>query len=137
MLKETAIPFAIGRDGAVATVTDPDAQIGQHINALIHTEPGERVMLPEYGVSTLGVLFETNPALISENLTTRAQASAALYEPGVQVNNVTTTGDVQEGVVGMNISYTRRDAPASGIRSANTNRAVVSIGGTVNEVISG
>jgi hypothetical protein len=53
------------------------------------------------------------------------------------VNNVTTTGDVQEGVVGMNISYTRRDAPASGIRSANTNRAVVSIGGTVNEVISG
>lgn len=56
--REIAVPFSFDRSGGVATVSDPDVQLRQHVNALMRTIPGERVMKPTFGVSLLEWVFE-------------------------------------------------------------------------------
>lgn len=57
-IREISVPFSFDRGGRVAVVSDPDAQVRQKVNALLRTNPGERVMRPTYGVSMLQYVFE-------------------------------------------------------------------------------
>jgi phage baseplate assembly protein W len=46
MSMEMTTPFRVGFNGRVSVTTNPDAQVRQHVEVLVATEPGERVMLP-------------------------------------------------------------------------------------------
>ena len=45
------VPFRIGRNGAAETVDqDTDVEVAQSIRVLLGTRPGERLVVPDYGL---------------------------------------------------------------------------------------
>lgn len=139
MPTEIAIPFSLASDGTIAVETDPDRQIDQHVKALIGTQPGERVMLPEYGVAVANLLFEPGSAFIAQQISTAVKAAFAAYEPGVVLRQATPVPDPsQVSLASIEVDYVRRESATSPSSIANhTNTAVVAVGGTVSEVITG
>lgn len=52
------VPFQIGQDGAIATVSNLSAIAVQEIHSVIATIPGERLMRPGYGSNAHNMIFE-------------------------------------------------------------------------------
>lgn len=139
MPTEIAIPFSLASDGTIAVETDPDRQIDQHVKSLIGTQPGERVMLPDYGVAVADLLFEPGSAFTANQISTAITAAFQAYEPGVILQSATPIPDPsQTTLANIQVEYQRRESPNSPSSIANqTNTAVVAVGGTVSEVITG
>lgn len=139
MPTEIAFPFRLATDGTIATETNPDRQINQHVKALVGTQPGERVMLPDYGVAVADLLFEPNAPFVAAEIQRAVTQAFAVYEPGVLLQRAVPIPDAgQQSLARVEVDYVRRD---SGLTPANialqTNTAVVRVGGTVSEVVSG
>ena len=139
MPTELLHPFALGPGGSVAVTADPDKQISQHVRALISTEPGERVVLSDYGVPTQEMLFAPDDELVAESIATRAGEALGRYEPGVVLQRVIPVVHPEgSGISEIAVDYIRREsASTASSLSKNTNTAVISVGGTVSEVIRG
>lgn len=56
--KHLAFPFHIGKDGRTATASAPEEQVPQELVQLILTNPGERLVLPEFGGGARSLVFE-------------------------------------------------------------------------------
>jgi phage baseplate assembly protein W len=134
MSTELLVPFALGTNGQVAITTDPDTQTGQHVNALISTRPGERAMLPAYGVDLAGQVFgnadEVATAIIND-----VQVAMQQWEPTVTVINVSTAPGLDQvtGLAQIEVDYT---ASPSGAAGNAVSTATVLVGGTVVEQVS-
>lgn len=139
MPTEIAVPFRLASDGTIAVETNPDRQIGQHVRALVGTQPGERVMLPGYGVPVADLLFDPDSAFVAQEITRAVTAAFTVYEPGVVLQRAIPIPDAgQQSLARIAVDYVRRDAGSSPTTIASrTNTAVVRVGGTVSEVISG
>jgi phage baseplate assembly protein W len=136
MAVEIAVPFRLDGNGRIVTTSDPDAQVRQHVLALINTIPEERAMVPGYGTDLLGVLFEDEEE-VEAQVTLRIKDSMRAFEPGVELINVTPDKQVSEdGFARVSMEYRRMDAPDSATL-ANANVAVVGINGEVREVVRG
>ena len=60
-----AVPFRIGRNGSAATVDqDSDEELLQTVGVLLETRPGERQVVPNYGVDDL--TFSTADGITEE-----------------------------------------------------------------------
>jgi phage baseplate assembly protein W len=136
---EISVPFRVADDGSIATETNPDIQIGQQVRSLIGTEPGERVMLPDYGIPLSGVLFEPDDQLVGQEMAQMVANGLALYAPGVVVKSVTPVPTPDGyGIATVNVQFTRSEAPDTNpALSRSINTALVSAGGEVREVIRG
>ena len=53
-----SFPFRIGKDGRTAQVSTPEDHIREEIIQLILTNPGERVVQPEFGGGVRRLVFE-------------------------------------------------------------------------------
>jgi hypothetical protein len=137
MGSQIAIPFALANDGTIAVETFLDRQVRQRIEALAGTEPGERVMLPGYGVPTTSLLFEPdNPQLLSI-MEDSVRNSLALYEPGANLVSVTPVTTVEQGVVGVEVDFTLNSGNSTTPLAASANTAIVYSTGTVVEEVVG
>src|ERR1700691_601284 len=85
---EIIYPFALNSDGSVATTTDPNVQINQHIQSLVSTQPGERVMLPLYGVNTFRQLFAPDGDIATSVLVNEVTTAMQTWEPNVNVVDI-------------------------------------------------
>lgn len=139
MPTEIAIPFALASDGTIAVETNPDRQIDQHVQALIGTQPGERVMMPDYGVAVADLLFEPGNNFIAQQIATAVTAAFTAYEPGVVLQQATPIPDAsQVSLAQIAVQYVRRESATSPSSiSLQSNTAIVAVGGTVSEVITG
>jgi phage baseplate assembly protein W len=139
MPTEIAFPFRLASDGTIAVETNPDRQIAQHVNALIGTQPGERVMLPDYGVPVADLLFDPDATFVAQEISRAVTTAFNTYEPGVVLQKATPIPDAsQMSLARIEVDYMRREAGSSpSSLSLQTNTAVVRVGGTVSEVISG
>lgn len=137
MPSEIALPFHLGLDGRVVMVSDPDAQIRQHVWALINTQPAERVTVPGYGVPTMDLVFEGNDGDdVATLATTMITEAMETHEPGVLLQGVTVNPDTEENLAKVDVLYARRDAADSGT-VANANEAIIGASGVVREVVRG
>ena len=106
--------------------------------SLINTEPGERVVLGDYGVPLAEMVFEEGDDAVASIVAQDISNGLATYEPGVQVKGVTAVpGMLMDGLSQVNVQYYRTDAPDSPVVSRNMNVAVISANGKVSEVIRG
>lgn len=134
MPKEIAIPFSLDAKKGIAVEENVNAQIRQHVNSLIHTAPGERVMNTTYGVPLADSLFESDDEWVAENLRTAIDAAFRTWEPGVALKEVSVSrGNSGDGRADVNVGYYRMDAPTSTGSGRKSNTASVSEGGTVTE----
>lgn len=133
-MAEILYPFSLAQDGSIAnTGNNPSLEAQQHVDALVSTSQGERVMLPTYGVNVASNLFSNSAAAVAAGLTTDVQAAMAQWEPAIQVLNVTPQySDMQEGIVNIEVDYT---IGAAQVNTNNVNVASVMVGGQVIQLI--
>lgn len=138
MSSEIMVPFQLGANGAIAQVSDPDSQVRLHVMSLVNTEPGERVVISNYGVPLTSLLFESHQ-LAEQGVYTDIEEAASYWEPGVTIQ--ATIDDSQgdnDSTVLMNLSYSRNDSPAlDGSTPTHTNTVVVGPGGVISQVVRG
>lgn len=135
MSTELLFPFALSATGGIAVTTDPGAQTAQHVDSLISTRPGERVMAPTYGVDLAGRVFG-NADEVAGAIVNDVTVAMQKWEPSVQVKSVTTAPgiDPSTGLVQVEVDYV---TPASGTTNpAAVSTATVLVGGTVIEQVS-
>lgn len=112
--------------------SDSSVQAEQHVQSLVSTTPGERAMLPAYGVDLSGGLFGANPAMIANQVITNTKNALQVWEPGINVlgvSPVTNQNDPITGIVSVNVNYTvNAGAP---VNQSQIQTATILVGGTM------
>jgi uncharacterized protein len=128
-MSELQQPFGLTPSGGVAAVTDPSIITQQHLQALVSTTPGERVMQPRYGVPLAVHLFGIDAAAVDAQISADIVSAIRTWEPSVAVQDVqTTVSDTTLGIASINVQYT----PGAGIAAqAQAQTATVLVGGGV------
>lgn len=98
-------PFGLAADGRVATA-DAEQVIRQRIEQLLFTDPGERVMLPEFGCGLNQLVFQGNNPLLAAAAEFRiAKALQNFLNGQVMVNAVDVQADGE--TLRIEVTYTK------------------------------
>lgn len=132
MSSEIVVPFSLDGNGSVNATTDANLQINQHLKSLVATGPGERVMLPTYGVPLRNTIFAPYDNLQATMLQAQISNALGTWEPNIDISGVqiTPTGGAPSGEVGVNVNWIPRAPTGSG---TGIQTAVILVGGTVVE----
>lgn len=129
--REIAFPFHIGHDGGVAFVSDPYRAAFQHIIVVLLTQPGERVMLPEFGAPTGEYLFENLDESLAAEVSLRISQALSRWEGGVKIHDVSPRLDsLSEGALIVEINFSV--PPRQDVLSTT-----IDVGGALNGESSG
>jgi phage baseplate assembly protein W len=66
-------------------------QIKSDLLALLLTEPGERVMLPDFGTSLKKFIFEPNDSSVLEQIRNEIARAISIWEPRIAIQNIEVT----------------------------------------------
>lgn len=128
-MPEIKIPFQVDSGGGIATISDPVASAGQHLETFIGTSPRERVMRPTFGTNAQRFLFEPtgSTALAALQQEMREAIATNVLDATVQrlTINANPTGNPQDGAIVINVAFTL----ANGSGSTQNGTAQVAIGG--------
>ncbi len=83
-----ALPLARDSADGFRMIKDFKSLIRQNLKMLILTNPGERVMIPEFGVGIKTMLFENFGTEAYSNIDTRIRDQVKIYMPNVQVIDI-------------------------------------------------
>ena len=75
------LPLQLDPDDGVALNKNIKETIKQNLKMLILTSPGERLMIPEYGVGIRNYLFDQNVTKTRADLYSKIKDQVALYMP--------------------------------------------------------
>lgn len=129
MSVEVLTPFSLTPSGGIASTTNPAIQVQQHIQALVSTNPGERVMRPTYGVPLSSYLFGADADMVATSIGNDVSTAIATWEPSVSLMDITPIiSDTSEGIAQVQIEYAP-GAVTNSLQSVQT--ATVLVGGTI------
>lgn len=128
MSVELVVPFGLDSNGNLAVTTDPNVQAAQHVKSIVATNPGERVMLPNYGIPVRGYLFSSPFQLVQLKIQQDVKTQMARWEPSITVLGVTSPNADQYGVAQVDVSYTSNPLETGGKQTAT-----VLVGGDIVE----
>jgi|ETNvirenome_6_85_1030632.scaffolds.fasta_scaffold00891_11 hypothetical protein len=83
-----ALPIRRSSQDGIALTKNMLEVIKQNLKNLVLTNPGERVMLPLFGVGIKRVLFEMNNAKTQAALIGAIESQVAKYMPFLSIDNV-------------------------------------------------
>jgi uncharacterized protein len=83
-----AFPVSFGADGSLSLVAYED-DVRQAIRIILATNPGERVMRPDFGAGLDDFVFSPVTAGTRERLRTRVRDALIDWEPRIDVEDVT------------------------------------------------
>lgn len=101
-----AFPPRVGADGSISYSAGPD-NVRESIRIILMTDPGERVMLPDFGGGLRRFLFEPNTVPTHRGIEDAITRSIARWEPRVSNPSVEVDpapGDAQAAIA--TIRYT-------------------------------
>lgn len=126
---ELLTPFQLTSSGGVAVTTVPDQQVQQHLQALVSTNPGERVMQPRYGVPLADYLFGLDTDQTAAAVSNDISAAVVKWEPSVNIQHVRTLiSDTSQGLLSIDVDYSPGSvAPSPSVVSTCT----ILVGGSV------
>ena len=90
-----SFPMRIGPDGRVAS-SEGDDNIRESIRTILLTDPGERIMLPEFGGGLRAFLFEPNTPATHTLIEDRVSRALRRWEPRVTLTSVRVEEDPRE-----------------------------------------
>ena len=120
---ELLAPFQLNSSGSVATTSDPAVQAQQHVTSLVSTTPGERPMLPSYGVSLQALVFAPNDPAVVTVIQQDVVSAINTWEPSLTVKSVSPVpgSDPTQGQAAVNVDYVvagQQGAPGSSVQTA-------------------
>ena len=87
-----AFPVGQAADGEVALVADAE-DVRQAILLILETEPGERLMRPDFGCGLRGLVFEPVSVRTLGAVRRRVEDGLTAWEPRIDVQQVTVARD--------------------------------------------
>ena len=87
-----AFPDGLGQDDEIAMVADAD-DIRQSIRLILETDPGERVMRPDFGAGLRRLLFEPLNTHTLVMVQHRVEEALVAWEPRITVDQVTVSAE--------------------------------------------
>jgi phage baseplate assembly protein W len=107
-----SFPIRPDRRGTLATISDPVEIVAQGIRDILLTKPGERVLLPTYGVADL--TFAVVNAAFKHRLEYNLEQQIADYIPGVERLDVNVdVSDSSRVEVTVNFSVASSNRPGN------------------------
>jgi Bacteriophage baseplate protein W len=98
-------PVAIGPDDEINMVAD-DNDIREAIRIILETDPGERVMRPDFGAGLGRMVFEPINTSTMTLIQQRVEAALIAWEPRIDVQQVTVSAErAALGVLDIRIDY--------------------------------
>ena len=134
MSVEIQLPFQLGPNGMIATVSNDATVVDQHVQSLISTVAGERVMLPTYGLNLAGLVFGNNDPILVNVIQNDVADAFTQWEPNINLLNVnpSQSTDAQSGLAAVDVQYTSRTTNAVGTATSPIyQQATMSPGGTI------
>ena len=112
-----AFPLGVDPRGALALSRGED-DIGQAIELILGTAPGERPMRPEFGCGVHDFVFDTIDAGTIGRMEEAIRSALSRWEPRIEVRSVEfDVSQAVQGVLTIDIGYT--------LRATNTDRNLV------------
>jgi phage baseplate assembly protein W len=90
--------------GDIATLSDADA-IKRSVRNLVQTNFGERPFHPEIGSDVRAALFEPISPIVANLITRHIEDVITNFEPRVELSNVSTAGNIDNGVYDVSIEF--------------------------------
>lgn len=87
-----AFPVAAGPDGDVA-MAEAAEDIRQAVLLILRTEPGERVMRPDFGTGLRTLMFRTVSTTTTALVRQRVETALVSWEPRIDLIEVAVTSD--------------------------------------------
>lgn len=104
---EILLPFSVGGFGGIDFTNDPVRRAVDHIQSLIMTRIGERVMRPDYGSEIWNYVFEPAPHFAAAELSSRLTSALSQWEPSLRIVDITPTSVDADGVyIAVMITFT-------------------------------
>ena len=83
------LPLTIDPEDGYALNKDLVSVVKQNLKMLIMTVPGERVMMPEFGVGIIKYLFELNNDLTKGKIDSSIREQVQRYLPYLEIQSIT------------------------------------------------
>lgn len=112
-------------NGPYTSLTDISDVIKQNLKMLILTNPGERIMLPNFGVGIKRTLFENKSSSYNSLIQSKIKSQVSTYLPFININKITVSDLTEnntnffENAVQVSIYYTVPSANMSDILNIN------------------
>jgi phage baseplate assembly protein W len=87
-----SFPPRLGPDGRMAWSDGPD-NIREAMMVILLTEPGERIMLPDFGGKLRSFLFEPNTVATRRLIQDDIQKALQIWEPRITVQSISVDAD--------------------------------------------
>jgi uncharacterized protein len=101
-------PVAAGLDDEINMVSDAD-DIREAIRLILETDPGERLMRPDFGAGLRRMIFEPINASTMTLLQHRVETALVSWEPRIDVMDVVVSADrASSGLLNIRIDYVVR-----------------------------
>ena len=75
-------------DGPFTSITQFRELVEQNMKMLLLTSPGERMMIPDYGVGMRKYVFEQNTEMVKNTITTKIKNQLKRYMPYVTLEEI-------------------------------------------------
>ena len=100
-----AFPLQVNARGEIALVS-AERDIEQAIRIILGTQPGERVMRPEFGCRAGELLFEPRNSAMETLMQQYVEEALTRWEPRIEVQWVQVLSDnTQDGAVVVEVNY--------------------------------
>lgn len=106
-----AFPFGIDGSGDVQMVS-LEEDIRQSVHVILETNPGERVMRPDFGAGLRALAFEPMSSATIALVRHRIEQALVAWEPRIDSVTVSAHPDLPQGMLTIEIKYR--------VRSTNT-----------------
>ena len=98
------IPLSLDSEDGFAMIKDLKNNIRQNLKMLLLTNPGERIMLPRFGVGMRRYLFENRSDDVYAQINSRIREQISIFLPYLQIKRIKFSSD-DEHKISLTIFY--------------------------------
>jgi len=119
------LPFGVDNFGRIATTSVPEVVGRQHLTSFLLTQPGERVMRPDFGSPIRETVFEPLDEVTAALLVTRVQERVETYVRTARLVSLGADVDSEQSALRLTVEF----ALAVGAGEGVTRSTTITLGG--------
>lgn len=100
-----SFPPTFSKPGKGVEMTSDEEDIDKSLRILLSTSVGERILQPKYGCNLDDLLFEPLNATLKTYVTGLIEQAILIFEPRIELNDVTLEADEEEARIDIIIEY--------------------------------
>ena len=108
------VPLTLDSSSGYTSIKSLKKLVKQNFKMLILTNPGERVMEPEFGIGIRQYLFENFQSDVYARIDSRIREQTAIYMPIISIISIEFgTSDIEDNTLAIRLEYSIADIATS------------------------